>query len=44
MRQALKARYAETEWLGVLKTIQDPLRQQKRDALVAFLLCDQPRA
>ena len=42
MRQALKARYAETEWLGVLKTIQDPLRQQKRDALVAFLLCVNP--
>ncbi|WP_244222793.1 neuraminidase-like domain-containing protein [Cupriavidus lacunae] len=38
MRQALKARYADSEWLGVLRNVQDPLRQQKRDALVAFLL------
>jgi len=38
MRQALKARYAASEWLGVLRNVQDPLRQQKRDALVAYLL------
>jgi hypothetical protein len=42
MRQALKARYQESEWLGVLRNIQDPLRQQKRDALVAFLLAQNP--
>jgi hypothetical protein len=42
MRQALKARYAEADWLGVLKGVQDPLRQQKRDALVAFLLYTNP--
>lgn len=38
MRQALKARYEDSEWLGVLRNVQDPLRQKKRDALVAFLL------
>lgn len=42
MRQALKARYQESEWLGVLKNVQDPLWQQKRDALVAFLLAQNP--
>jgi hypothetical protein len=42
MRKALKARYEESEWLGVLKNVQDPLRQQKRDALVAFLLSVNP--
>src|SRR5262249_52771257 len=29
MRQALKARYANSEWLGVLRNVQNPLRQQK---------------
>ncbi|KAH8745247.1 hypothetical protein BGZ57DRAFT_975557 [Hyaloscypha finlandica] len=38
MRQALKARYSDDDWLGVLKSIQDPLRRQKRDALVNYLL------
>ncbi|GAA0954667.1 hypothetical protein GCM10009550_38210 [Actinocorallia libanotica] len=42
MRLALKSRYADAEWLGVLKQIQDPLRESKRDALVAFLLADNP--
>jgi hypothetical protein len=42
MRQALKGRYADAEWLGVLRNVQDPLRQQKRDALVAFLLAANP--
>jgi hypothetical protein len=42
MRQALKARYTEADWLGVLKSVQDPLRQQKRDALVAYLLSVNP--
>ena len=39
MRSALKARYEESEWLGVLQGVQDRLREQKRDALVAYLLC-----
>ena len=38
MRQLLKARYSDSDWLGVLKTVQDPLRTQKRDALVAYVL------
>src|SRR5205823_3276652 len=36
LRQALKSRYAAADWLGVLQQIYDPLRAQKRDALVAF--------
>src|SRR6266545_6931311 len=35
-------RYADTEWLGVLKQIQDGLRPMKRDALVAYLLATTP--
>jgi hypothetical protein len=42
LRKALKARYAEADWLGVLQQIYDPLRQQKRDALVAWLLANNP--
>ena len=42
MRQALKARYAEAEWLGVLQGVQDRLRVAKRDALVAYLLAENP--
>jgi len=38
MRQLLKARYSDSDWLGVLKAVQDPLRRQKRDALVAYIL------
>lgn len=41
-RQALKARYEEAQWLGVLKGIQDKLRERKRDALVAYLLALNP--
>ena len=42
MRQLLKARYSDAEWLSVLKTVQDPLRVQKRDALVAYVLSANP--
>ncbi|MEV7099475.1 neuraminidase-like domain-containing protein [Amycolatopsis sp. NPDC051045] len=42
MRAALKTRYADAEWLGVLKQIQDGLRPLKRDALVAYLLAVNP--
>lgn len=42
MRQALKARYAESEWFGVLQGVQDRLRVVKRDALVAYLLAENP--
>ncbi|MBP1693472.1 MAG: hypothetical protein H6Q37_1355, partial [Chloroflexi bacterium] len=42
LRQALKSNYSDADWLGVLKGIQDPLREQKRDALVAYLLAVNP--
>ena len=42
MRQALKARYAEAEWFGALQGVQDRLRVAKRDALVAYLLAENP--
>jgi hypothetical protein len=40
--QVLKAHYSDDNWLGVLKTIQDPLCRQKRDALVNYLLAVNP--
>jgi len=42
LRLALKQRYADADWLGVLKNIMDDLRERKRDALVAYLLATQP--
>jgi hypothetical protein len=42
MRSALKTRYADADWLPVLKQIQDELRERKRDALVAYLLATNP--
>ncbi|MFG3092814.1 neuraminidase-like domain-containing protein [Streptomyces antibioticus] len=42
LRAAAKARYADTEWLGVLGQVQDGLRERKRDALVAYLLATDP--
>lgn len=42
LRSAVKTRYSDTDWLGVLGQIQDELRMQKRDALVAYLLASNP--
>lgn len=42
LRTALKARYSESEWLGVLKQTYDVVRPLKRDALVAYLLAGNP--
>ena len=36
--QAVKARYDETRWLEIARTLNDPLRAERRDALVAYLL------
>jgi hypothetical protein len=36
--QAVKARYDEQRWLEVARTLNDPLRAERRDALVAYLL------
>ncbi|MCD9186655.1 MAG: hypothetical protein LUM44_09485 [Pyrinomonadaceae bacterium] len=42
LRTALKSRYEEETWLGTLKQINDVIRPQKRDALVAYLLASNP--
>lgn len=42
LRLALKARYDEDTWLGVLKEIMDAIRPQKRNALIAYLLIAHP--
>lgn len=41
-RTMLRARYSDSEWLGALKAIMDPIRARKRDALVAYLLAANP--
>ena len=38
IRQALRERYSDQEWLGVLKSIQDGIRVKKRDALIYHVL------
>jgi hypothetical protein len=38
IKQLLKAGYEPEQWLAVSKTLQDSLREQKRDALTAYLL------
>jgi peptidoglycan hydrolase-like protein with peptidoglycan-binding domain len=38
LQSALRARYAEADWLTVVKPINDTLRQRQRDALVAYVL------
>jgi hypothetical protein len=40
IKQALKKRYAEDQWVGVTQPLQNTLRQAKRDALVAHLLAN----
>lgn len=42
LRTALKARYDEDTWLSTLKEIMDSIRPQKRDALVAYVLAENP--
>lgn len=41
-RTMLRARYSDSEWLGALKAIMDPIRARKRDALVGYLLAANP--
>lgn len=38
LQAALRARYAESDWLNVLKPINDEMRALQRDALVAYIL------
>ncbi|MHC2863783.1 hypothetical protein ACVIYH_004861 [Bradyrhizobium diazoefficiens] len=40
LRQCLKQQSEDADWLDTLKEIQDPIREQKRDALVAYLIGD----
>jgi hypothetical protein len=41
-RRLLRARFNPADWLGALKGIMDPIRERKRDALVAYLLAANP--
>nr|WP_281722005.1 neuraminidase-like domain-containing protein [Nitrosomonas nitrosa] len=41
-RRLLRARYSSSDWLGALKALMDPIRERKRDALVAYLLAANP--
>lgn len=38
LQSALRARYDETNWLTILKPINDEMRRLQRDALVAYIL------
>jgi hypothetical protein len=38
LQAALRARYAEPDWLALIKPINDQLRTLRRDALVAYIL------
>lgn len=40
VKNLLKSRYGNTEWLNVIKPINDGLRTKRRDALVAWLLAN----
>ena len=42
LRSALKALYDEDTWLSTLKEIMSAIRPQKRDALVAYLIAENP--
>jgi hypothetical protein len=37
-RGALQAQYAQSNWFGAIQPVEDVLRQQRRDALVAYIL------
>jgi hypothetical protein len=41
-RRLLRARYDEAEWLPALKSLMDPIRERKRDALITHLLAINP--
>jgi peptidoglycan hydrolase-like protein with peptidoglycan-binding domain len=41
-RRMLRARYQAADWLPALKAIMDPIREQKRDAVLAYLLAANP--
>lgn len=41
-RRLLRARYNPSDWLPALKALMNPIRERKRDALVAHLLATNP--
>lgn len=41
-RRLLRARYDPVDWPGALKALMDPIRERKRDGLVAYLLAANP--
>ena len=38
LQSALRTRYAESDWLTVIRPVNDAARIQQRDALVAYIL------
>ncbi|PWT71279.1 MAG: hypothetical protein C5B59_18405 [Bacteroidetes bacterium] len=38
IKQTLKSKYSDADWLSVTQPLQNKLREQKRDALVTYLL------
>ncbi len=42
IRQSVKANYPQEQWLALAKQLRDPLRQSQRDALVSYLLAQEP--
>jgi Tc toxin complex TcA C-terminal TcB-binding domain/Neuraminidase-like domain/Salmonella virulence plasmid 28.1kDa A protein len=40
IKQALKARYNDADWLSVTQPLQDQLRENRRDMLIAWLLAN----
>jgi hypothetical protein len=38
LKNAVKAQYTSSQWLPIAQSVYDPLRQKKRDALVAYLV------
>lgn len=38
----LRRKYSSSDWLNTLKVIMDPIRELKRDALVAYLMAQNP--
>ncbi|HEX5553392.1 MAG TPA: neuraminidase-like domain-containing protein, partial [Chitinophagaceae bacterium] len=40
IKQTLKLKYSEADWLTVTQPLQDGLREKKRDALIAYLLAN----
>jgi Neuraminidase-like domain len=43
MQAALRARRGQLAWLDVVRSVNDPLRQLRRDALVALILRELPK-